>query len=404
MSNLKLEHILDCHPILKTDIIKGQNTDLFSKDGKKFIDFEAGMWCTALGHSNQRINTVIIEQINKIMNVHYNLTNDIAETLAVNLIEQLHFIDGKAVFLSSGSEAVGLSMRVSKLVSSKNKLLTFSSSYLSAFSNASFPRDENSWVEIDFLKCSNCSNKDCTNNCRIIKNIDFNDISAFILEPGNSGGRVLLPPNKLVNFLAGEVKKYGGSIIANEVTTGFGRTGKWFGYNYYDLEPDIVALGKSLGNGYPISAVVMSKEIANKVEMKNFIYAQSHQNDPLGCVIANEVINILKEDNLIDRSKNIGEFFINQLNEIKNTTSIIKDVRGRGLMLAIELNIKNVTNIISKKMLEKGYFIGTALDVLRFYPALTISKNDILDMCKALKDVLRQLETDNKSNTKEFLQ
>lgn len=97
--------------------------------------------------------------------------------------------------------------------------------------------------------------------------------------------------SKLVKFLSNE-KKHGGIIVANEVTTELGRTGKWFGYNHYDLKPDIITLGKSLGNGYPISAVVMSKEIANLVEMKNFGYAQSHQNDPLGCAIANEVINI----------------------------------------------------------------------------------------------------------------
>jgi acetylornithine/succinyldiaminopimelate/putrescine aminotransferase len=101
----KLKHILQCHPITKTDIISGDNTNLYSKEGKKIIDFEAGIWCTALGHSNSRINAVIVEQINKIMNMHYKLTSDITEVSAVNLLELVHFKDGKAVFLSSGSEA-----------------------------------------------------------------------------------------------------------------------------------------------------------------------------------------------------------------------------------------------------------------------------------------------------------
>lgn len=394
MSKVELEHILHCHPIIKTDIIRGENTNLFSRDGKRIIDFEAGIWCTALGHCNSRINSVMIEQLEKIMHVHYKLTCDIADVLAVNLLEVLHFQDGKAVFLSSGSEAVELSIRIAKMVSKGSKILTFSTSYLSAYSSTSFPRDNNTWTQIDFLKCSNCSKKDCTNQCSIVKDIDFSDISTFILEPGNSGGRVLLPPYKLVKFLANEVKRHGGLIVANEVTTGFGRTGEWFGFNHYDLEPDIVALGKSLGNGYPISAVVMRKEIVDQIEMKNFVYAQSHQNDPLGCTIANEVINIIKEEKLIDRSKNIGKFFLDQLKGIQNSCSIVKDVRGRGLMVAIELNIKDSTELISERMLEKGFFIGTTpvSNVLRFYPSLTISKNDILSMCEALKYELTQVD------------
>lgn len=394
MVKSKLDHILHCHPIIRTDIVKGENTNLYSKDGKKIIDFEAGIWCTALGHNNQRIKAVIMDQLDKIIHVHYKLTNDLAETLALNLLEQVHFKDGKAVFLSSGSEAVELGITISRLISKGSKILTFSNSYLSAFSNTAIPRDRSLWVELDFLQCNNCTNEECTSKCSVLENLVFSDISTFILEPGSSSGRVLFPPCKLVKFLAKTVKDYGGSIVVDEVTTGFGRTGEWFGYNHYDLEPDIIALGKSLGNGYPISAVVMSKETANEIEMKNFHYAQSHQNDPLGCVIANEVINIIKEDNMIAYSANIGEFFINQLKDIQNSSSIIKEVRGRGLMLAMELNIKNITEIVCEKMLERGYFIGTtaACNVLRFYPALTISKNDILSMCEALKDVLKQLE------------
>lgn len=393
MYNSKLPHILGCHPIVKTDIIRGKDTKLFTKDGKTIIDFEAGMWCTALGHSNPKINTTTKNQLEKIVNLHYKLTSYTAETLAVNLLKQLHFKDGKAVFLSSGSEAVELGMRIAKMVSNGNKILTFSTSYLSAFSNTSIPRDQKVWAEINFLQCNNCSNKSCTSDCELLKGIDFNNISVFILESA-SCGIVRFPPYKLVKFLSNETKRHGGVIIANEVTTGLGRTGKWFGYNHYDLKPDIITLGKSLGNGYPISAVVMSKEIANIVEMKNFGYAQSHQNDPLGCAIANEVINILREDNIVNRAECIGNFFINQLKEIQNGSQAIKDVRGRGLMLAVELNIENTSEIISNIMLEKGYFIGTtpSWNLLKFFPALTISKNDISNMCKTLKDVLKQLE------------
>lgn len=396
MEKPQLDHILNCHPITKTDIVRGKNTNLYSKSGKRIIDFESGIWSTALGHSNPRINAAMIEQIQKVIHLHYKLTPEIAETLAANLLELFSFQDGKAIFLSSGSEAVELSMRLSRKITDGGKALTFSTSYLSAYSNTQFPRDVDFWVEVDFLQCNKCEKKDCTNECDLLKKIELNDISSFVFEPGSSCGRVLFPPKKLVRFLANEVKRNGGYIIINEVTTGFGRTGEWFGFNHYDIKPDIVAVGKSLGNGYPISGVIMRKEIASRVEKKNFAYAQSHQNDPLGCKVANEVINIFKEDNMIHRSKSIGEFFLNQLKDIRDSCTIIKEVRGRGLMIAVELNIANITEIIAGKMLDEGYFIGTTpgWNILRFYPAITIDKNDIRSMCKTLRHVLKQVETE----------
>lgn len=394
MFHSKLKHILACHPIVKTDIVKASDAYLFDSEGKKYVDFEAGIWCVALGHSNSRVNTVIKEQIEKVMNTHFKLSSDVAESLAVNLLKILKFEDGKAVFLSSGSEAVEFGIRIGKLASKGTKLLTFSTSYLSAYSNTSFPRDKNTWIQVDFLQCRGCTKRECMSTCEVISDIDFSDISSFVLEPGSSSGRVLFPPNSLVRFLSENVKRNGGSVIVNEVTTGFGRTGKWFGYNHYDIDPDIVVLGKALGNGYPISAIVMRQKIANKVEQSGFGYAQSHQNDPLGCVIANEVIRVFNEENIIEKTKEISGLFLRELYDIKHSCSLVKDVRGRGLMLALELHKSKVTEIIFEKMLSEGYFIGTTpvSNVIRFFPPLTISANDILRMTKELKYQLKELE------------
>lgn len=391
MNNDNLNHILKCHPIKKTDIVSGKNTTLFDKNGKSFVDFEAGIWCTALGHCNPRINAAITDQMNKAMNLHYELTNSTAENLAADLLELLDFKDGKAVFLCSGSEAVEFSLRIARLISPSSKTLAFSTSYISVFSTSNL-RNKELWTQVDFLKCSNCTNKKCSKECSLLENIDFNNIGVFLLESA-ACGRVAFPPYKLVNFLVNEVRSHGGLVVANEITTGFGRTGEWFGFNHYDIKPDIIAMGKGFGNGYPVSAVAMMNEVACKVENKNFIYDQSHQNDPLGCAVANEVIKIFKEDNMVARSKAIGEFFLSKLKELRSSVSIIKDVKGRGLMLALELSVDNSTEIVFEKMLEKGYFIGTTpyYNLLRFFPALTISENDIISMCDTLKDILLNL-------------
>lgn len=386
----ELKHLLNCHPVLKTDIVKAENTLLIDRKNNVIVDFEAGSWCTALGHCHPRINKVMITQINIVTHLNYLLTSDHPKKLAGDLLDLVEFKSGKAIFLSSGSEAVLLAIRLAKLISRKGRILSFSTAYLSAFD---LHRHDNCWVEVDFRNCQSCHFDQCTSKCPYLIEIDFSSITTFIFEPAFNGG-VSFPPKKLVTFIVNKIMENNGVIIANEVTTGFGRTGKWFGYEHYDLKPNIITLGKALGNGYPISGVLLDKKVSEQIKMKNFLYVQSHQNDPLGCVVAYEVIEILEDENFINRSKIVGDFFLEELRKIQRESTLVNDVRGRGLMIALELNRSNITENIAKEMLQLGYFIGTTprLNIIRFFPALTISKVDIKNMCDCLLKVIKQIE------------
>ena len=135
----------------------------------------------------------------------------------------------------------------------------------------------------------------------------------------------------------------------------------------------------------------MDKDVAIRAEDKNFLYAQSHQNDPLGCAIAKEVINILQEDNLIGKANLLSDRFINELRRIKENNSIIKEVRGRGLMIAVQLHREGIVTTVFREMMKRGYFIGVnpMVNILRFYPPLIIKEKDVLNMCTELELVLR---------------
>lgn len=381
-------NILKCHPIKNVNIVKTDDTYLYCDDGSKIVDFEAGIWCTALGHSNPRINKVITEQISKAMHLNTRYISGQAKTLAEKLLKLNNLANGKAVFLSSGSEAVEFAITIINLITEKSKLLTFSKSYLSAYNLRS-----DLWEKIDFSICKHCKKDQCFSACPAIQDIDFSQIAGFVLEPGSSGDRFIFPPAQLVEYIAKKVKSNDGYIVVNEVTTGFGKTGKLFGYQHYTIQPDIIAMGKALGNGYPVSGVVMSEKAANIVENMDFKYAQSHQNDPLGCAIANEVISIFAEDELIERARKKGELLFDSLSEITN--QMIKTVRGRGLMCAIELNESGLTELIFDKMFDKGFAIGTTpkADVLRFSPASTIREEVIKRMCQALQETLNEVST-----------
>jgi len=389
-----MRHILKCHELLKDDIVRGDNCCLFDKNDRRYVDFEAGIWCTVVGHNNPRVNERIREQIHRVMHLGPRYTSCLAEESAANLLDTVSEKDGKCVFLSSGSEAVEFGINVAKLITGRNRTLTMSESYLGAYGSAGM-KTGNDWMKIDPNDCLNCNQLECLIDCENLKDINFQDVAAFVFEPGCSKGLIKFPPQRLVDLVVKEVKGFNGLIVVDEVTTGLGRTGKWYGFDHYGIKPDIIALGKGLGNGYPVSAVLMKGDVAKTLEDKKFYYVQSHQNDPLGCAVANEVIKILKQDDLVDRSGRLGNKLLNQLNEIKTSFPAVSEVRGRGLMIALEVSETNDdfnVEIIAKEMLKKGFIIGytSEASVIRFMPALTIEEELIDNMVENLSVVLKK--------------
>jgi acetylornithine aminotransferase len=376
-----MEHILRCHELVENDIVRGENCYLYDKDGKRYVDFESGIWCTVVGHRNLRINEKIKEQLDKVIHLGYRFTNHLAEEAAKILLDTVSERKGKCVFLSSGTEAVEFGINAAKLLTGRNNLLTFSESYLGAYGSAGM-RDD-SWIKVDF-------------NSKTLENFRLSEVAAFILEPGSSSGKVKFPPEEIVQRISKEIKNSGGLIVVDEVTTGVGRTGEWYGFNHYTLKPDLVAIGKGLGNGYPVSAVAMKREIGKQLENRRFRYVQSHQNDPLGCAIANEVISMIKEKNLVNRSRESGKKFMNHLEKIKNSFQFVKEVRGRGLMIGMEfykLPRNFSVEFIFNQMLKRGFIIGfhSEANLIRFMPALTIEEKEIEKMVDNLDEVLKKL-------------
>jgi len=225
-----------------------------------------------------------------------------------------------------------------------------------------------------------------------ISKFNFQEIAAFVFEPGNSWGLIKYPSNDFINSIASAVKQDGGLLIANEVTTGFGRTGKWFGFQHYDYKPDIVSIGKGLGNGYPISGVSITNEVSDLFDKTPFRYAQSHQNDPLGCAVGLEVINIFDQDGMIEQSFSKGQYFKEQLIQLKaKHPSAIKDIRARGLMIALELDPSVNAESIYLQLMDNGLLVGQKENVLRFMPPLVIEELHI----DKLVGMIDQLLTSN---------
>ncbi len=396
--------------------IRSRGTRVITKEYGELVDMESGCWAAVLGHNHPDVVKVIHEQVDTLFHTHQYFETEHPAKLVEELTEAANlYTKYSGCFLSSGSEAVSLAVMLSELLTGRRKKLSMNISYLGASADLRHPRDRMYWDDLDVTECLRCGEdcsgvsnnisdtdgnlkdigRDCS-SCGRYNHLDFSQYASFVFEPGNSGGMVLLPPERLVNFLAGKVRAAGGLLVVNEVTTGFGRTGKWFGLQHYGFmnsvtgAPDFIALGKGLGNGYPISAVLARESLAVAAENTGFRYVQSHIDDPMGCRIAREVVSVMAKGNWVLKGSEMGEYLRSRLADIAAGNKYIKEIRGRGMMNVVMLESGVSAGAIFKGLLERGYFCGYSeqLSFIHLYAPLIISREDVDGFCSAFEQVL----------------
>lgn len=381
------------HEQILEDIVRAENCHLFDSMGRKYVDLEAGVWCTSVGHANPRILKAISDQASRIAHTGFAYSTPVVEEVTREILSLTGLDGGRCVFLCSGSEAVEYGVRVAQSLIEQPLMMTMTDSYFGAYGSASMKRKDE-WFLFDWTPCADCPDTiECDERCENWAAIPFQRIGGFLFEPGSSSGLVRFPPETLVKRIVETIKKIDGFVIVNEVTTGIGRTGRWFGYQHYGIKPDIVAMGKGIGNGYPVSVTAFAPRVMDRLGNRPVNYAQSHQNDPLGAVVAREVIQIIREDRLIEKSLEAASLLVAGLDEIMSRNDRIKEIRARGSMVAIELNDDpqaSLTIKVHRKLVERGFVVGRrpGISVLRLDPSLTIEQEDIERFLKTFDRVI----------------
>jgi acetylornithine/N-succinyldiaminopimelate aminotransferase len=393
-----MDHVLWCnrHPLVLPDIVKGEGCYLYDSQGRKYLDLESGIWCLPLGHCHPQINAAIGAQAGILTHSGYCYANSVMEQASSAVLNISNMPEGKCVFLSSGSEAVEFGVQALRKITTKPLILTLSDSFLGSYGSAGSKRKDE-WYLFDWRECSICDSSDaCDPECRYFSQIPFDRIGGFVFEPGSSSGLVRFPPKSFIQNVVKFIRQHEGFIQINEITTGLGRTGKWFGFQHYGIEPDIVSMGKGLGNGYPVSAIAMTPEIIEHLSKMSFYYYQSHQNDPLGCAVATADINILQDEKIIEKSNSAAEYLFNGLQQLEKKYSNIQEIRGRGLMFAIEFADTLADDLLSDlyvQCIQRGFILAKrpGLNVFRIDPPLIIQKEDIDHFLETLDQLLADI-------------
>ncbi|MFZ5828142.1 MAG: aspartate aminotransferase family protein [Bacillota bacterium] len=378
------------HDLLLQAIVRAENCHLYDAEGTRYVDLESGVWCTAIGHGNPRVLRALTEQSARISHTGFCYSNPIVEEAAGEILALMGLQGGKCVFLCSGSEAVEFGVRVAQSLVDRPLLMTMTDSYFGAYGSAKVRKKEE-WFSFDWTPCAACPHAyRCSSQCEHWAAIPFDQIGGFLFEPGSSSGLVRFPPGELIQHLAAAVQAQGGLVLVNEVTTGVGRTGAWFGYQHYSIAPDIVALGKGIGNGYPVSVAAFGPAVTHRLGDRPVMYAQSHQNDPLGAAVALAVVRTIQEERLIERSREVAALLTAGLAGIQGRTGRIKAIRGRGLMVAVELHDDAYTIWAHRELVRRGFVVGrrSGAGVLRLDPSLTIERQDVERFLATFAEIL----------------
>lgn len=384
------------HELLLPDVVRAKGSHLFDAAGNQYLDLEAGVWCMGLGHGRPEIAAILQERFLQMAHAGFNYSSAVVEDAAAELLALHKMEGGRCAFLCSGSEAVEYSVRVARMAMDRPLILTFADSYFGAYGSAAL-KNPDEWHAFDWFACQDCPpERSCDQDCPQFSAIPFERVGAFLLEPGSSGGLVRFAPQKLVKAIEARMRESDGLVMVNEVTTGLGRTGEWFGYMHYGISPDTAAMGKGLGNGYPVSAAVFSPAVIQRLGGHEVHYAQSHMNDPLGAAVAREVIRIIDAENLLQACREKSARLLNGLGKIRQEAGRIKQIRGRGLMIAVELqdnSAATATTRLQKELFSQGYLVAKrpGLAVLRLDPCLTVEPKDLDGFLEAMAGLLSNL-------------
>ncbi|MEM3541962.1 MAG: aspartate aminotransferase family protein [Candidatus Methanomethylicia archaeon] len=412
------------HPIT---IERGVNALLYDVEGKVYIDFTSGIGVTSLGHANPELIEAAMEQLKKLWHICVMIAN---YKPYVELAEKLvKMAPGKSekqiLFMNSGSEATDNAVKIARQVTGRPYIVSFENSFHGrgsmlalALTGKYKPYKVNlepfpPGVEfVPYPYCYRCIfggvYPDCGLACLdyirkyfIYSRVPPERVAAFIIEVVQGEGGFVVAPVEFIRELKSFLENNGIILIDDEVQAGFGRTGRMWAIEHSGVEPDIMYTAKAIANGLPLSAIIGRREVMEKVNPGT--YGGTYGGNPVACAVALKVLEIFERDKIVERAVKLGEIVRKRFEEFRDKFKIVGDVRGLGLMQAIEFvkdgrskepAISEVAKILEIARL-KGLLLlraGLYLNVIRVHPPLTIEEEYLIRGLDILEEAIREVE------------
>jgi len=375
----------------------GRGVTLTDVDGNVYIDFSSGIYVTSLGHCHPKVTEAVQKYAGTLMNCH-----DFTTPVKMQLVEKLASIamgDLRGVqFYDSGTTAVEAGLRVLRVATGRLEIISFHRDFhgktLGATSCARITKGSGLRAPGFFLVprpyCYRCDFKlkypECGIHCvdyirTVIQEETAGMVAGIVLEPIQGWAGSVVPPDEFMPRLRKLCDEMGILLMADEVLTCMGRTGRMFCMEHWNVVPDVMILGKSFGNGFPVTAMLVREKYMDTIE--GISASSSYGGNPMACAAALASIEVIEEEGLCENSKKLGEFILRRLQKMQEKYKIIGEVRGKGCLLAIELvrdrNTKEpfteAGNLVYQKAFAKGVAWVPAGHILRLSPPIIMTED-----------------------------
>lgn len=372
--------LFDVYPLFDVNIVKGKGCHVWDANGNEYLDLYGGHAVISIGHAHPHYVEAVSNQVAKLGFYSNSVINTLQQDLADRLGKMCGYDDYQLFLINSGAEANENALKLASFHNGRTRVISFAKAFHGRTSLA---------VEV-------------TNNPKIIAPINNNghvtylplndteamkaelskgDVCAVIIEGIQGVGGIQVPEKDFMKSLRQACDENGTVLILDEIQSGYGRSGKFFAHQYSDIKPDIITVAKGIANGFPMAAVLISPKFTPVYGQLGTTFGGNH----LGCAAAIAVLDVMKEENLIDNAAKVGAHLIEELKSFKG----IKEIRGVGLMIGMEFE-EPIKEIRSKLLFEQKVFTGVSgTNVIRLLPPLCLSMAEADDFLDRLHKVIK---------------
>lgn len=376
--------LFDVYPLFDVNIVKGKGCRVWDDHGQEYLDLYGGHAVISIGHCHPHYINKVSEQLQKLG----FYSNSVVNTLQVELAERLGrasgYEDYQLFLINSGAEANENALKLASFTNGRTRVLSAEKAFhgrtslaVEATANPNIIAPINANGHVTYLPLNDLAAWEAE--------LAKGDVCAVIIECIQGVGGIRIVTEEFAHGLQAACKKHGTVLICDEIQCGYGRSGKFFAHQWLDIRPDIITVAKGIANGFPMGGVLISPEFTPKYGQLGTTFGGNH----LACAAALAVLDVMESESLVDNARVVGDYLMARLNDLKQSEPHITDIRGRGLMIGIELDIPH-KDVRQPLIYEQHCFTGcSGTNTLRLLPPLCLTKAEAEEFITRLKNSFR---------------
>lgn len=372
-------NLYNVYPLFDIEIVEGRGCHVYDKKGIEYLDLYGGHAVVSVGHCHPTLVRAIREQAAKLMFYSNSVINPLQQELADRLGKMSGYDDYQLFLVNSGAESNENALKLASFHTGKSRVIAFSKAFHGRTSAAVEVTDNPAIVapindngHVTFLPLNDIE--------AVREELAKDDVAAVIIEGIQGVGGIRIPSPEFLQDLRDECSRHNVVLILDEIQSGYGRTGKFFAHQHADIRADIVTVAKGIANGFPMGGVIISPEFVPHYGQLGTTFGGNH----LACAAAIAVLDIFRTENLVQNAAEVGAYLLEELRQIPG----IKEVRGEGLMIGIEMPYPT-KDLRNKLVHEAHIFTGAAsTNIIRLLPPLTLTHEEAEEFIVKFKEML----------------